>query len=80
MMFRTANESSSIKQIEVNAVFFHRELGIKAGFPRFSWRPNQKINAGTMAREMASSKMLEASRRLDALNLTELIGVDGQHS
>jgi hypothetical protein len=30
--FATAHENSTIKQMLVNAVFFHKELGIKAGF------------------------------------------------
>jgi hypothetical protein len=47
--FRTAHESRTITQIEANAVFFHRELGIRADFPFFSRQLIQPKKAGIIA-------------------------------
>ena len=74
MMLRTDQESRSIRQMEVKAVLVHSELGIKAGLPRLSWRPTQKMKAGMIAKEMLNRTMFEASRRLDALAVTALDG------
>ncbi len=68
----TAHESINITQMDVKAVFLQRELGIRAGFPNFSWRPTQKTKAGTRTSEMVSRTILEASRRLEMLAVIDL--------
>ena len=54
----TAQEISTAIQIDVNAVFFHIELGIKAGLERRSCRPTQRIKAGTRASDIVRRAIL----------------------
>ena len=63
--FTTAYEKSTIKQMLVNAVFRHRELGIKAGFCRRSCRRSQKAKAGTSPRLKQSRDILAGCRMFE---------------
>jgi hypothetical protein len=60
--FTTAYEKSTIKQTLVNAIFCHRELGIKAGFCCRSCRRSQKTKAGTSPRLTHSRDILAGCR------------------
>lgn len=73
MIFRTENERSSMRHIEVNAVFRQRELGISAGLPSLSCLPTQKTNAGASARERLSRAIFGGSRRLETLAVVDLV-------
>jgi len=44
-----AQVKNTITQMEEKASSFHREFGIKAGLPRFSWRCTQMTNNGRQA-------------------------------
>lgn len=72
MTLITAQESISMMHIDVKAEFLQRELGIKAVFPSFSWRPTQKIKAGTRRSEMVRRAMLGASLMLETLAVMDL--------
>lgn len=47
--FSTAQEKRTMTHMAENAVFFHREFGIKAGFPALSRLSIQTQNPGIMA-------------------------------
>ena len=53
-------------------MFRHREFGIKAGLPIFSWWPTQNIKAGTSKRDMIRREMLDGSRILATLAVIDL--------
>ena len=70
--FNTAQARRTIKQIEANAVFFHRELGIKADFPFFSLQFIQPMNAGIQAAAMHSKAMFSKWWMLAGLSVMTL--------
>lgn len=72
MPFKTAQENSTITQIEANAVFRHRELGISADLPFFSRHHIHVQNPGIMAVAIASSAMFSAFCTLDGLSVITL--------
>lgn len=72
MVCITANDRSIIKQIVVNGLFFQMEFGINAGFPNFSCRPTQKMNAGTSAKLTLNSAALVGWRMFSMSDVTIL--------
>ena len=58
--------------MEVNAEFSQSEFGIRAGLPSRSWRPTQKMNAGTRRSETARRARLSASRIFERLAVIDL--------
>lgn len=70
--FNTAQARRTIKQIEANAVFFHRELGINADFPFFSLQFIQPMNAGIQAAAMHSKTIFSKWWMLAGLSVITL--------
>ncbi|KAI4109488.1 MAG: hypothetical protein L6R37_000463 [Teloschistes peruensis] len=58
---RTAQESSTVMQMDEKVGLFHREFGISAGLLFFSWRPIQNTNTGINAMDIDRRVMVEAS-------------------
>lgn len=52
----------------VNGRRLHKELGINAGLPSFSWRLTHKTNVGASARPITSRVMTVAFLMLDELD------------
>jgi hypothetical protein len=81
MAFAIALEKRTIRQMLVNTVFFHKELGIRAGCWRRSRRRSQKIKAGTNSTLIeiidmfAGLEMLEVEL-VNVLKEGELVRVD----
>lgn len=56
-----AQVKKTMMQMEEKASSLHREFGIKAGLPRFSWRCTQKTKAGRQATAIVNRTICEAS-------------------
>ena len=72
MPFRTAQDRRTMTQIDVNALFFHKEFGIKADFPFFSRQFIQPKKAGIIALAVQSKAMFSAWWMLDGLSVMTL--------
>lgn len=72
MPFRTAQEKSTITQIEAKAVFFQREFGINTDLPALSRHRIQNQNPGTMAAATQSKAMFSVCLMLDGVSVMTL--------
>ena len=72
MLWMTAHESRTMKHMVRKATFFHRELGIRAGFPSFSCLPSQSMKAGIIATATINNEMFVGLRMLEMLPVSVL--------
>lgn len=70
--FKTAQVRRTIKQIEPNAVFFHKELGISADLPFFSRQLIHHMSAGIQAAAIHSMAIFSAWSMLPGLSVMML--------
>lgn len=73
--FRTAQEHSTITQIEAKAVLFHSEFGISAALPVCSLHLIHHQNAGTIAVATHSKAMFSARWIFEGLSVMTLYTV-----
>lgn len=70
---KTAQESSTVMQMDEKVGLFHRELGISAGLLFFSWRPIQNTKSGINAMDIDKRAMVEASLMWDRCPVIVLV-------
>lgn len=78
MLLKEPQVKKTLRQILEKTRLRHKEFGIKAGWPHWTWRCIQTVKTGARATEMQSREMFDGDLMLDVSAVTELLNEENK--